>query len=95
MKLEIEIENLDFDALAEKLLSLTDRPDVAELLQNSGNPVAMLLSGGLSGKLAKKIVLGLSAEQKETLAVDLLNASAGKLQAAVEKEAGMHGVKLC
>lgn len=94
MKLELELEEIDYSALAERLAALTERPEVTEALRASGNPVALLLSGGLSAKLAAKILAGLSEEQKEALIVDLINGSSKKLCSMADQAAASRGVSI-
>ena len=66
--LQVQLDDLDYDMLVERFL-----PALTEQLRASGNPVGMLLSNGMSAELAKRIVKGLSREQKDRLAADLIN----------------------
>lgn len=89
IKLEIELDNIDYDTLIEKFL-----PKISDELRQSGNPIAMLLSNGMSSSAAKKILHGLSPETKDKLAADILKANKNKLiknlQEYAEKQ-NIHG----
>ena len=87
IKLEMDIENLNYDDLMEQYL-----PVMAEKLRESGNPVAMLISNGMPAAMAKKIVNGLSQDKKDALAADLLNAYSKKLIDAATAYAVHNGV---
>ena len=87
IKLEIDIDDLNYDDLMEQYL-----PVMAEKLRASGNPVAMLISNGMPAAMAKKIVAGLSQDKKDALAADLLNAYSQKLIDAATAYAVHNGV---
>lgn len=89
IKLEMDIDNLNYDdLLAQYLPLMTDK------LRASGNPVAMLLSNGMSATMAKKILHGLSQDKKDALAADLLNANSKKLIDTATAYAARNGVSL-
>ena len=82
IKLELEVDDLDYDVLIEKYL-----PQLAENLRKTNNPVGMLLSNGMPASLAKKILTGLPPEKKDALAAGLLNANRGQIIRFVEETA--------
>lgn len=89
IKLELEVDDLDYDVLIEKYL-----PQLAEGLRKTNNPVGMLLSGGMPASLAKKILAGLPPEKKDALAASLLNANRGQIIRFVEETAEKQEIHL-
>jgi len=89
IKLELEMDDLDYDVLIEKYL-----PQLAESLRKANNPVGMLLSNGMPVSLAKKILAGLPQEKKDALAVSLLNANRGQIIRFVEETAEKQEIHL-
>ncbi len=88
IKLELEISEVDYKTL----LSLL--PQLGEQLRQSGNPVGMLLSNGMSSGMAKRVLATLSQEQKDKLAADLINGNSQKLIGKTEELARQNGVGL-
>lgn len=88
IKLELELTDLNYDALLEQLL-----PRLSESLRNSGNPMGLLLSNGMGAGMAKKVLASLSQEQKDKLVVDLLNANSGKFAVKAEEFAARNGMQ--
>lgn len=88
IKLELELTDLNYDAMLETLL-----PRMTEQLRNSGNPVGMLLSNGMGAGMAKKILSSMSQQQKDQLIVDMLNANKGKLITKAEDLAAQNGIQ--
>ena len=83
VKLELELTEIDYDRLIRDYL-----PKVQEKLQQSGSPLAGMLSGGMAGS-----VLGLMPDSmKDKLAAELLNANAERLTAELEKVAERNGL---
>lgn len=87
--LQVQLDDLDYDMLVERFL-----PALTEQLRASGNPVGMLLSNGMSAELAKRVVKGLSREQKDRLAADLINGNQEKIRGSIEQAAAQKGVSL-
>lgn len=87
--LQIQLSDLDYDVLVDQFL-----PALTEQLRSSGNPVGMLLSNGMSAELAKRIIKGLSQEQKDRLATDLINGNQEKIRNFIEQAAAQKGVSL-
>lgn len=87
IKLEMELDELDYDAMLELML-----PRLTEQLRSSGNPVGMLLTNGMPMGMAKKIVAGLSQDQKDKLLCDMLNANKARLISKAERFAQQNGV---
>lgn len=81
IKLELTVDQVDYNALAEQLLPH---------LKNSGNPLGMMLGGGVSTEMVKRWLASMSQEKKEQLTVELLNANRDRLiqkaSAALEKQ---------
>lgn len=88
LKLELELTDLNYDTMLEQLL-----PRLTDQLRSSGNPVGMLLSNGMNAGMAKKIIAGLSQEQKDKLLADMLNANSAKLIAKAESYAAQNGIQ--
>lgn len=89
MKLELEISDVDYNALLEKLL-----PYMGDHLRNSGNPLGMLLSNGMSSGMAKRVLATVPQSQKDALVCDLINGNSGKLIQKAESAAAQQGVRL-
>ncbi|MCD7844052.1 MAG: hypothetical protein LUG17_05465 [Clostridiales bacterium] len=88
IKLELEISEVDYETLLNLL------PQMGEQLLQSGNPVGMLLSNGMSTGMAKRVLSTLSQEQKDRLAADLINSNSRKLIDKTEELARQNGVGL-
>ena len=88
IKIELEIENIDYDTLIRRYL-----PQLKEELCCSGGPAAALLSG-TGGDLAARMIAALPEEKKDALACQLLNANRHAVQELAEKAAAGQGVRL-
>ncbi len=89
IKLEITLDKIDYDSLIDRCLPL-----VREKLQTSSNPVALLLSNGMSASMAKQIVRALPQDKKDELAAELINGNRTKLMQQVEKLAEGHQISV-
>lgn len=87
--LQLQLDDLDYDVLVDQFL-----PSLTEQLRASGNPVGMLLSNGMSAGLAKRVIKGLSQEQKDKLAADLINGNREKIRGFLEQAAAQRGISL-
>ena len=89
MELKIELKDIDYGALAVKLLPLIPE----EVLADSG-----LVSGFLLGSVKKQpgilksIIDALPQERKEELLISLLNQNSGKLQSKLNGLAAAHDI---
>ncbi|MCD7929858.1 MAG: hypothetical protein LUF86_06835 [Clostridiales bacterium] len=88
IKLELEISEVEYETLLDLL------PQMGEQLRQSGNPVGMLLSNGMSSGMARRVLSTLSQEQKDKLAADLINGNSQKLIDKTEGLAWQNGVGL-
>ncbi|MCD7887058.1 MAG: hypothetical protein LUG44_05500 [Clostridiales bacterium] len=88
IKMELEVSEVEYETLLDLL------PQVGEQLRQSGNPVGMLLSNGMSAGMARRVLGTLSQEQKDRLAADLINGSSRKLIDKTEELARQNGVGL-
>ncbi|MCD8147887.1 MAG: hypothetical protein LUD84_11550 [Clostridiales bacterium] len=88
IKLELEISEVEYETLLDLL------PQMGEQLRQSGNPVGMLLSNGMSSGMARRVLSTLSQEQKDKLAADLINGNSQKLIDKTEELARQNGVGL-
>lgn len=86
IRLTIELEDMDFDALIDRYL-----PVIGEQLRSSGNPLGALLSGGASASVAKGLLRALSRAQQEQLAAELINSNRARLTASLEQLAADQG----
>ena len=89
VKIELEITDIDYDTLIERYLPL-----MGDKLRESGNPLGSLLSGGMSGSLARTVLQKSPQSAKDKLAADLINGSAPRLSAELEKFARQKGVEI-
>lgn len=87
IKLEMEISDLDYELLLEKLM-----PYMGEHLRKSGNPLGMLLSNGMSSGMAKRVLSSVPQSQKDALICDLINSNSAKMAQKVEQTAAQQGV---
>ena len=86
LRLELELNELDYSALAEVL-----RPLMAEELRQQGNPMAGLLSA--SPEMAKKLLSRLSQGQLDSLAAQAINRNASTMARRGEALAAEQGVR--
>ena len=89
IKLEIEIDDIDYGALAKELA-----PMAGDALQKSGNPLAALLQNGAAGPLARAVLDLTPKAAKDKLAAELIESNSWKLISALEQAAGRKGVRL-
>lgn len=87
IKLELEISELDYEALLDRLLPL-----MGDQLRSSGNPLGMLLSNGTSASVLKELLRGLPYSQVETFIVDALNGNSKKIIRLAEETAAQQQV---
>ena len=86
LRLELELNELDYSALAEVLLPL-----MAEELRRQGNPMAGLLSA--SPEMTKKLLSRLSQGQLDSLAAQAINRNASTMARWGEALAAEQGVR--
>lgn len=89
IKLELELSDLDFDALIDAYL-----PQIGDQLQKAGHPIGAMLANGMPASVAKGMLRALSQEKKEQLAVSLLNSNQRKLISAIENAGAQKGIPL-
>lgn len=89
MKIEIEVDHIDYDNLVDRFL-----PVITDNLRASKNPVALLISNGMPAALAKTVLKGLSREKKDELVAEIINANSDKIKGAVTELAASNKVKL-
>jgi len=83
VKLEMELTDIDYDSFLREYL-----PRVQEKLQESGSPLASMLTGGMAGSM-----LGLMPNSmKDRLAAELINANAARLSEQMEEVARRSGI---
>lgn len=91
LKLELEINELDYKALVEYLLPL-----MGDQLRGSGNPLGMLLSNGMSAGMAKRILDTVPRQQVDALIADVINSNNTRLAGKIEETAEQNhiGIKV-
>ena len=89
IKLEIEIDDLDYGALAKELAPLA-----GDALRSSGNPLAALLQNGAAGPVAGAVLDRTPKSAKEKLAAELIESNNWKLISAMEQAAARKGIRL-
>lgn len=89
MKIEIEVDNIDYDNLVDQFL-----PVITDNLRASKNPVALLISNGMPAALAKTVLKGLSREKKDELVAEIINANSDKIKKAATEFIASNKVKL-
>lgn len=83
VKLELDLTDIDYDSLIREYL-----PKVQEKLQESGSPLASMLTGGMASGM-----LGLMPNSmKDKLAAELVNANAARLSEQMEEVARRSGI---
>ncbi len=88
IKVELVIDNVDYDLLAERYL-----PYFVERFKNSSNPAMRLMAGGVPVSTLKKFFSGLSQDAKDKMAAQLLNSNKELLienAKATMENMGMH-----
>ena len=89
IKLEIEIDDIDYGALVKELA-----PMAGDALQNRGNPLASLLQSGAAGPLARAVLDRTPKSAKDKLAAELIGANNRKLIENLEQASARKGVRL-
>lgn len=89
IELKVEISEVDYTALLDNLLPL-----LRDQLRESGNPLGMLLSNGMSAGMAKKVISTLPKGQMDALTADLINGNSKKLVAEAEKLAKQNNIDI-
>lgn len=89
MKIEIDIDNIDYDNLVDQFL-----PIMTDQLRSSKNPVALLLSNGMPASVAKTVLKGLSQEKKDELVVEMINANSKKICNKAAEFVDLNKIKL-
>ncbi len=89
IKLELELSDLDFNALIDAYW-----PQIADQLKKAGHPISAMLANGMPLSVAKGMLRALSQEKKEQLAVSLLNNNQKKLISAIENAGAQKGISL-
>ena len=83
VKLEMELTDIDYDYLIREYL-----PKIQEKMQQSGNHLGTMLSGGFAGGMLNLM----SDSMKDKLAAELINASSARLSEELEKMAARNGI---
>lgn len=84
IKLELELHDVDYDALIRNYL-----PRVREMLEKTGSPLASTLSG----PFAETLLLRSPDSVKEKLCAELLNANSAALERRLEELAAQNGLR--
>lgn len=85
IKLELELNGLDYEALCERLLPL-----VGDRLESQA--LGRLLGSGASAAMARAALGMMPQEKKDRMAAALINENADRIAAALESAAGKNGV---
>lgn len=88
IKLELELSEVDYNALLDLL------PMMGDQLRRSGNPLGMLLSNGMSGGMAKKLLATVPQNQKDALVCDLINGNSERIKKKAEQSADQRGIRV-
>jgi hypothetical protein len=83
VKLELELADIDYDALLRDYL-----PRIRDKLEQSGSPLAGMLSGGMAGTMLQLAPTSL----KDRLAAEMLNMNASKLEQQLTEMAARNGI---
>ena len=83
VKLELELTDIDYDALLRDYL-----PKVREKLEQSGNPLAGMLAGGMAGTMLQMA----PTSMKDRLAAEMLNLNAARLEQQLTEVAARNGI---
>ena len=83
VKLELELTDIDYDSFVQEYL-----PKIQEKLQQSGNPLGTMLSGGFAGGMLSLM----SDSMKDKLAAELINANAARLEEQMQSLAERNGI---
>lgn len=83
VKLELELTDIDYDALINEYL-----PKFQDKLAESGSPLSSLLGGGL----ATTLLAHASTSMKDKMAAELINMNAPRLERKMEEMAAKNGL---
>ena len=89
MKIEIEVEDIDYDNLVDQYLPL-----MTDKLRESRNPVALLISNGMPSSLAKTVLRGLSQDKKDEIVAEMINTNSNVIKEKVSEFASQNKVKV-
>ena len=89
IKLEIEIDDIDYAALAKELT-----PMAGDALRSNGNPLAALLQSGAVGPVARAVLDRTPKSAKDKLAAELIDSNSWKLISALEQASARKGIRL-
>ena len=89
IKIEVELSELDYNSIIDQYL-----PVMIEKLQQTDNPVALLISNGMPAAMAKMILKSLPQDKKDKLAADLVNAYKDKIRQAIEETAERQNIHM-
>ena len=85
IRLELEVSELDSDALVELYL-----PQFTEKLKREGNPLHAMLNP----TVIKTLLKTMSQDKKEQLACDLINGNSEKMATLFEESAARRGIRI-
>jgi ornithine carbamoyltransferase len=85
VKLELELTDIDYDTLLRDYL-----PRIKDRLEQSGSPLAGMVSGGMASTLLQMA----PASMKDRLAAEVLNMNAAKLEQQLSEIAARNGVSI-
>ena len=83
VKLELELTDIDYDALLRDYL-----PKIKDRLEQSGSPLAGMLSGGMASTMLQLA----PTSMKDKLAAEMLNMNAAKLEQQLGEIAARNGL---
>ena len=83
VKLELELTDIDYDTLLRDYL-----PKIKDKLEQSGIPLAGMVSGGMASTLLQMA----PASMKDRLAAEVLNMNAAKLEQQLSEIAARNGL---
>ena len=83
VKLELELTDIDYDTLLRDYL-----PKIKDKLEQSGSPLAGMVSGGMASTLLQMA----PASMKDRLAAEVLNMNAAKLEQQLSEIAARNGL---
>ena len=83
VKLELELTDIDYDALLKDYL-----PRIKDKLEQSGSPLAGMLTGGMAGTMLQLA----PTSMKDRLAAEMLNMNAAKLEQQLTEMAARNGI---
>ena len=83
VKLELELTDIDYDALLRDYM-----PKIKDKLEQSGSPLAGMLTGGMAGTMLQLA----PTSMKDRLAAEMLNMNAAKLEQQLTEMAARNGI---